>query len=275
MSEKTVSYQKVEHFTDFEEPKRRRNYFMVGVLVFTVGFFIFSLSQLAIDYLRLLTGVGKFIQLLPVMVPPDFTYWREVLAAAVESLQVAIVGTILAIFFGIILAFPAAENLTPHPVVSSFIKGFASFIRAIPTIIWALIFIIAVGMGPFPGILAITAGATGMLVKVFAQSIEEIDNGVIEAMKATGASWLSVVVHGVIPTALTALLAWCILRFEGDIAESTILGAVGAGGIGWELMHAMRLYRFDQAFFVALVIFMMVFSVEFISNRLKMRLKTR
>jgi phosphonate transport system permease protein len=130
-------------------------------------------------------------------------------------------------------------------------------------------------MGPFPGILAITVGAAGMLVKVFAQSIEEMDMGIIEAMKATGAGWISIIIHGVIPTVLTALLAWCILRFEGDIAESTILGAVGAGGIGWELMHAMRLYRFDQAFFVALVIFVMVFSVEFVTNRLKMRLKAR
>ncbi|WP_062051305.1 phosphonate ABC transporter, permease protein PhnE [Bacillus sp. JCM 19034] len=261
-----------------QSPQRQRkleknNRFMLYVFIFTILFFFFSLSQLNIDYGRLVTGVWTFLQTLTVMVPPDFTYWREVLAAALESFQVAVVGCVLAIIIGFALAFPAAENLTPHPTVSWLLKGFASLVRAIPTLIWALIFIVAVGMGPFPGILAIMIGSIGMLIKVFAQSIEEVDKGVIEAMQATGANWFAIIVQGVIPTVMTALLAWCILRFEGDISESTILGAVGAGGIGWELMHAMRLYKFDQAFFVAIVIFVMVFSVEFISNRLKMKLK--
>ncbi|MCK0470231.1 phosphonate ABC transporter, permease protein PhnE [Halalkalibacter sp. APA_J-10(15)] len=253
--------------------REKKNRFMRIVLIGAILFFFFSLYQLSIDYGRLFSGVWTFLQTLTIMVPPDFTYWREVLAAALESLQVAIVGCVLAIIIGFGLAFPAADNLTPHRTISWLLKGFASLVRAIPTLIWALIFIVAVGMGPFPGILAIMIGSIGMLIKVFAQSIEEVEHGVIEAMQATGANWFAVVIQGVIPTVMTALLAWCIMRFEGDIAESTILGAVGAGGIGWELMHAMRLYRFDQAFFVALVIFVMVFSVEFVSNRLKMKLK--
>jgi len=270
-----MSIDKLSSINIAEANKPRKNNALLIVLILGGIFFFFSLSQLPIDYSKLIEGSAKFLSTLTVMLPPDMTYWREVLLAALESLQVAIVGTVIAIILGLLLSFPAAENLTPHPSIAWGIKGFASFLRAIPTLIWALIFIVAVGMGPFTGILAITVGATGMLIKVFSQSIEEIDEGVIEAMKATGASWTSIVIHGVIPTVLTAFLAWCILRLEGDIAESTILGAVGAGGIGWELMHAMRLYKFDQAFFVALVIFAMVFSVELVTNRLKMRLKTK
>lgn len=275
MKGKTLSFERLSSMKLTEVKRPQKNRMMRSVLIFGAIFFFFSLSQLAMDYNRLLEGSMKFISTLSVMVPPDATYWREVLLAALESLQVAIVGTVIAIILGLLLSFPAADNLTPHPAVAWGIKSFASFLRAIPTLIWALIFIVAVGMGPFTGILAITVGATGMLIKVFSQSIEEMDDGIIEAMKATGASWISIIIHGVIPTVLTAFLAWCVLRFEGDIAESTILGAVGAGGIGWELMYAMRMYKFDQAFFVALVIFTMVFSVELMTNRLKIRLKTK
>ncbi|MGP4040096.1 phosphonate ABC transporter, permease protein PhnE [Gracilibacillus sp. D59] len=272
MSLNTSSYQlKMEEINMPKKPKG--NTFIKVYLIIGTLFFFFSLYQLNFDYTRLLTGTIEFVQTLTVMVPPDFSQWQPVLAAALESFQVAVLGTVLGILSALVLAFPAADNLSIHPIVSWLIKSIASLLRAIPTLIWALIFIVAVGLGPFPGILAITVGAAGMLVKVFTQSIEEIDEGIIEAMKATGAGWFSIIAHGVFPSVLTAFIAWCVLRFEGDMAESTILGAVGAGGIGWELTHAMRSYKFDQAFFVSLVIFAMVFSVEIISNQLKMRIK--
>lgn len=243
--------------------------------LFAVAFFIFSLIQLNLDYSRLLSGVSKFAKTVSLMFPPDASQWQHVLSAAVESIQVAILGTVLSIIVSFFFAFLAADNTTPHQSVAWLVRSAASLLRAIPTLIWALIFIVAVGMGPLPGVLAITVGATGSLVKVFAQSLEEVDNGVIEALRSTGASWLQIMLQGVLPCALSALLAWCVMRFEGDLAESTILGAVGAGGIGFELSHAMRSYRFDQALFVGFVIFIMVFSVEIVSNRLKRRMRKR
>lgn len=248
---------------------------MVGYFLFAVAFFIFSLTQLQLDYGRLVTGAAKFMQTVGLMFPPDASEWKYVLSAAAESIQVAILGTVLSIALSFFLAFLAASNTTPHSTVRWLILGASSLLRAIPTLIWALIFIVAVGMGPLPGVLAITVGATGSLVKVFAGSLEEVDNGVIEALRSTGASWLQTILQGVLPCALSALLAWCVMRFEGDLAESTILGAVGAGGIGFELSHAMRSYRFDQALFVGFIIFMMVFSVEIVSNRLKLRMRKR
>lgn len=147
--------------------------------------------------------------------------------------------------------------------------------QVVPTLVWALIFIVAVGMGPLPGILAIFTHAAGMLVKVFSQSIEEIDDGVLEALRATGAGWSQIMLQGVLPSVITSFLAWSVFRLESDIGESSILGVVGAGGIGWEIANAMRSYEFDTAFFVALVIFAMVFSVEFFSNRLKIHIRRK
>lgn len=259
-----------------EKPRSsRRNRPLLLYGAAATAFFIFSLIQLDLDFGKLLEGGSKFVRTAALMVPPDASQWQYVLAAALESIQVAILGTVLAIIASFFLAFLAAANITPHPAVAWFIRGAASLLRAIPTLIWALIFIVAVGLGPLPGVLAIMVGAVGSLVKVFAQSLEEVDEGVIEAMRSTGAGWFSMVVQGVLPCALSALLAWCVMRFEGDLSESTILGAVGAGGIGFELSHAMRSYKFDQALFVGFVIFAMVFSVEMISNRLKLKMNKR
>ncbi|MGO4549048.1 phosphonate ABC transporter, permease protein PhnE [Paenibacillus sp. 2TAB23] len=255
------------------QSKRNRTLKLYGI--FAALFFVFSLVQLQLDYSRLLPGIGKFAKTVGLMFPPDASQWKHVLLAAVESIQVAILGTVIGIVIAFFLAFLAADNIAPNKMVSWLIRSFASLLRAIPTLIWALIFIVAVGMGPLPGVLAIMVHAVGGLIKVFAQSLEEVDEGVIEAMRATGASWLQIVLQGVLPCALSALLAWCVMRFEGDLAESTILGAVGAGGIGFELTHAMRSYHFDQALFVGLVIFLMVFSVEIVSNRLKLKMRKR
>lgn len=258
------------------EPKKpKKNGFLVVGMPLVTLLFVFSLIQLQFDYSRIAKGLMKLAGIVQVMFPPDFSEWRHVLLAAVESLQVAILGTVLGILIAFFLSFLAASNLTPHPLIAWLIQSAASVLRAIPTVVWALIFIVSVGLGPLPGVLAITVSAAGMLVKVFAQSLEEIDKGVLEAMQATGASWLAIVMQGILPTVKTAFIAWCVLRFEGDLGESTILGAVGAGGIGFELTHAMKSYNFAGALFVGLVIFIMVFSVEFVANRYKMKLKVR
>ncbi|MGG6310164.1 phosphonate ABC transporter, permease protein PhnE [Paenibacillus macerans] len=253
----------------------RRKLALAGYGAGAAAFFVFCLIQLDLDYARLLEGAAKFAGTASKMFPPDVSQWTYVLSAAAESIQVAVLGTVLAIIASFFLAFLAADNITPHPAVAWLVRGAASLLRAIPTLVWALIFIVSVGMGPLPGVLAIMVGAIGSLIKVFAQSLEEVDKGVIEALRATGAGWLAIVIQGVLPCALSALLSWCVMRFEGDLAESTILGAVGAGGIGFELSHAMRSYRFDQALFVGFVIFAMVFSVELISNRLKLSLRKK
>ncbi|MBU9713678.1 phosphonate ABC transporter, permease protein PhnE [Evansella tamaricis] len=255
--------------TEPPRKKTKRDRFLTGILIFGGLFFIFSLIQLNLDYSRLISGTSKLFSFVGHMMPPDFSTWEKVIGAGLESLQIAIVGTSIGVVLALFLSFLAAENLSPHRTISWMIKGIAAFVRAIPALIWVLIFIVAVGMGPFPGILALAFNSLGMLVKVFAQSIEEIDDGVLEAMRSTGASWMQVIFQGVIPTVLTAYMSWSIFRLEIDFRYATILGMVGAGGIGWELTSAMRMYRLEEASFIILVIFLMVFTVEVTGNQLK------
>lgn len=253
--------------------KPKKDPYLVGAAIFGVIFFIFCLIKLNFDYYKIAQGTLKFIASFTKMLPPNISDWKEILLAGLVTLQVAIVGTVLAVFAAFFLSFLAAENVSPR--TARFFKGLGSFLRAVPTLVWALIFIVAVGLGPFPGILAIGVHAVGMLIKVFSQSIEEVDGGALEAMRATGAGWLQIMAQGVLPNVFTSFMAWSVFRLEIDIGESVILGAVGAGGIGWEISNAMRAYEFDTVGFVALVIFIMVFSVEFFSNRLKVKIRRR
>ncbi|RFA34319.1 phosphonate ABC transporter, permease protein PhnE [Virgibacillus dokdonensis] len=259
-------------YKEVEKPPKNR--FLSFVLLGSVIFFLFSLWQLNLEYSRLWSGTGELIKFISNMFPPDLSNWEKIMLAALESLQIALVGTVFGILLSLFLAFLAAENITPHLSISYGIKSMAAFVRAIPALVWALIFIVAVGMGPFPGILALAFNSIGMLVKVFAQSIEELDDGVLEAMKSTGANWLHMVFQGIIPSVLTALIAWCVFRFEINFRYATILGMVGAGGIGWELTSAMRVYRLQEAIFIIFLIFFMVFAAEMLGNRVKKLVKS-
>ncbi|WP_051314819.1 phosphonate ABC transporter, permease protein PhnE [Alteribacter aurantiacus] len=242
--------------------------------IFTVlafAFFIFSMLQLDIVPERLMRSFERLTYIFGNMFPPKLNEPIDVFGAAIESIQVAILGTIIGILVSFFLAVFAAKNLTPFKPLSFAIKSFAGFVRAVPALIWALLFIVAVGLGPTPGVLALAINSIGMLVKVYAEALEEIDMGVVEALESAGASKVQVILQGVIPSMLSAFIAWSLFRLDVNIRYSAILGVVGAGGIGWELVKAAQMSRYDEALMVTIVIFLMVMSAEVISEFMKKR----
>lgn len=252
--------------------KPKKDYVLSGTIGVGVLFFIFSLIQLNFDYSRLVKGVGDFFGMAGKMFPPKLEDFMIVTAAAVQSLQVAIVGTAVGIFISFFLSFLGASNIAPNKAILWAVNFFAALMRSIPTILWALIFIAALGMGPIPGILALAIHGLGMLIKVYAESIEEVDEGVLEGMKATGASWFQMVMQGILPIVLPSFLSWSLFRLEMNIRYSAVLGMVGAGGIGWELISKMRMYDLQAAMFIILYIFVIVFVIEQLGNTIKKKL---
>ncbi|MBT2582226.1 phosphonate ABC transporter, permease protein PhnE [Planococcus sp. ISL-109] len=234
--------------------------------------FILSLAQLGLSRERLSAAYDRGMVIVDSMIPPSVSNPSNVATAALESLHVAVLGTLFGVVFSLILAVFAARNLTPHFTVSVAVKSFAAFVRAVPALIWAILFIIAVGLGPTPGILALAVNSIGMLVKVYAEAIEEIDIGIVEAMKSTGASPMQLVFQGVLPTMMSALVSWSIFRFDINIRYAAILGIVGAGGIGWELVRASRMAAYSEVMGITLVIFFMILVVENVTRLLKKRL---
>ena len=241
------------------------------IIFLAVSFLILSVLQLGIGPSQFLQSTDRALMVFNTMVPPVLNDPINILGAAVESMQVAIVGTVLGIVISLILSLFAAKNLAHSKSISYLIKSFAAFVRAVPALIWALLFIIAIGLGPAPGILALAVNSIGMLVKVYAESLEEMDMSPIEALESAGASKFQIVFQGIIPSIISTFIAWSVFRFDINIRYSAILGVVGAGGIGWELVRASSMARYDQALAVTIVIFIMVMLAEWCSNYLKHR----
>ncbi|MBP1968508.1 phosphonate transport system permease protein [Virgibacillus natechei] len=254
---------------EMSEHKSKLTKWILGGLA--ILFLIISMLQLDIVPEKIVNSFSRTQNLVDHMLPPTMDEPSNVMMAAIESLQIAVMGTMLGIIFSIILSFVAAKNMTPHISVSYLVKSFAAFVRAVPALIWALLFIIAVGLGPTPGILALAVNSIGMLVKVYAESIEEIEVGVIEAIKATGGSTFQVIMQGIIPTIMSTFISWSVFRFDINLRYAAVLGVVGAGGIGWELVRASRMIAYNEMLGITIVMFFMVVGAEYLTRFLKHR----
>lgn len=201
---------------------------------------------------------------------------RSSFLSLVDSLGTTIGLSMLTTFLGSAAAFFlslfSAKNLG-HPVVSHSIRIVMSFIRAVPTILWVMIFSILIGLGANAAIIGMSFHSIAYLTKVYAESVEEIDFGTIEALKACGASWWQIVFQGVLPTCLTALLSWTFLRFEINFTNAIAVGAAaGAGGLGFQLTMASNFYfDFREIGILVYMILVVVVLLEVISLRLKKR----
>ncbi|MDD5794417.1 MAG: ABC transporter permease subunit [Clostridiales bacterium] len=181
-----------------------------------------------------------------------------------------IIGSIIALF----LSLFAAKNLT-NGKISNAIKCLVAFIRAVPTVLWILIFAVTCGLGSESAIIGMAFHTIGYLTKVYSESFEEMDGGIIEALKASGATFWQIVCQAVIPTSLRYILVWTFLRFEINFTNAVAMGAVaGAGGIGFELfMSSSYYYDSSEVGFITIMIFLVAMTLEFISTRVKKKIK--
>jgi phosphonate transport system permease protein len=207
--------------------------------------------------------------------PPDLN-WNEVLKPALEAakvtLYIALLGTTLSVVPALVLAVLGARTTTPNVVVYQAARSLLSLLRAIPEVVFALIFVTAVGLGPFPGVLALVFHNVGVMGKLWSESIEEIDPGPIDALRVAGARRGQVVAHAVVPTVLPQLVGLLLYRFDVNVRASLVLGLVGAGGIGFLINQSIKLFRFDQMLTQILVVLALVVIVDNLSALVRRRL---
>jgi phosphonate transport system permease protein len=251
---------------------RRTSPFAFIVLVGTLAFLIHGVWASGFTPDRLSGGLGNLLRFLSQAVPPATGRLPNVAAAALETFEMALVGTAIGAVLSLPLALLAAKNTSPHTVVYGATRGVVSFLRAVPDLVWGLIFIVAVGLGPPAGILAIAVDVTGFCGRFYAERIEELDPGPSEALRATGATPYAVIAGSVVPAAFPSFVATTLFALESATRSAVVLGLVGAGGIGIELTASMELFRFDEAFTIVLVIFAVVVAVERISAAIRRRM---
>ncbi|HEY9855745.1 MAG TPA: phosphonate ABC transporter, permease protein PhnE [Stenomitos sp.] len=197
------------------------------------------------------------------------TFPQTVVGATIQTIQMALAGTFLATLFAFPLSFLAARNTSPHPVVYHGIKLTVNFLRSIPDFAIGLMLITAIGLGPFTGTMALAFHTTTVLIKLLAESIENIDAGVIEAIQATGARYLQVISFAVVPQVMPDFISFVLYRFETNIRSAAVLGLIGAGGIGFIMKSDFSLFQYPQAATTVLVLIVLVMLVDYTSARLR------
>jgi phosphonate transport system permease protein len=222
-----------------------------------------------INATNLVNGVPYMWDFLVRMTPPNPDFLERLWKPALESLQVAVWGTLLGVAIAVPICFFAARNLSPHPAIYHATRQLLNFMRGINEIILALIFVAAIGLGPFAGVLALAIHGAGMLGKFFAEAMEDIDEGPLEAFRSAGAGRFKTFFFGVLPQVLPTWLGTIFYRLETNVRQSTVLGMVGAGGIGFELVSSMKLFQYQDTATCILVILAMVLAADLISSRVR------
>jgi phosphonate transport system permease protein len=223
------------------------------------------------DPVRLARGVPWILDFLRRMIPPDLTVLPATLAGALKTVEIALLGTAVAAVLALPLGFLSARNVAPAPVFYP-ARTVLNLFRSIDTLVYALVFVAAVGLGPFPGVLAVIAYTTTSLAKLYSEAIEGIDPGPVDAITATGATRLQILRYGVLPQVLPLFLSYILYRLETNIRAATVLGFVGAGGIGFYLQTYLRMIDYRAASTALLVTIAMVMVVDAASSRLRARL---
>ncbi len=233
---------------------------------------VWSLSNLDITWAYFLDAHEQAGDLLIRMVPPYWQFFAEIVDPLVETVHIATLGTLATFFIALPIAFLSATNTTPNAVTWFIGRFILVASRSVNTVVWGLLFVAIFGPGPMAGIWSVTARSIGFVGKLIAEAIEEIDEGTVEAIEATGASRLQVLLVGVLPQVLPVIFGTIVYRWDINIRESTVLGFVGAGGIGIVLYSSINLFAWDEVAVILAAIFGVVLVSEYISATVRKRI---
>lgn len=236
--------------------------------------FVISLIMMDLDIVTFMSRFERLPTVLRLFMSLEFSIFGDAIGQLIVSISMALSALLLGGVISLFLAFLAAENTAPSKVVATGIKSIVSIIRAIPSLVLILLLIASLGLGFMPAIASLTLSSIGYFTKAFASTIEDQDNALIETMRATGANWFQIVVHGFFPNVLPSFLAWISIRLEMSIAESISLGVIGAGGIGTMLARSIRTHQHAEVSLLILIIFITMLTIEIVLNIFKKRANT-
>ena len=236
---------------------------------------VFGLAQLGFFDSRLLGGLGKLGEVAMLMLPPDPGSWSHVrlyISSMIETVAISLLGTLAAAVLALPLGLLAANNVTTAKVLHFLTRRSLDTIRSVDILVWALIWINVVGLGPFAGALAIMTSDMGSFGKLFSEAIEAADHRPVEGIVSTGGGRMLGIRFGILPEVFPVLASQVLYYFESNTRSATIIGIVGAGGIGLHLAEAIRTLELQQASFIILMILIVVAAIDFGSNRLRFAL---
>ena len=251
-------------------PAWRQRFLFVGLMCLAFGLLLFGMLRLEFDVRHFGTGLAQLGWFLQLMFPPSAGDQLQLyLQALGETLAIALLGTLLAAILAFFASFLAARNVVPIGLARfSMRRGFDT-IRGIDTLVWALIWINVVGLGPFAGVLAIATSDFGALGKLFSEALETVDKRPAESIRAAGGARIAEIRFGLLPEVLPVIAGQILYFIESNTRSATIIGIVGAGGIGLHLAEQIRTLEWGRVSFIVLMVLAAVAAIDFVSSRLR------
>ncbi|GAK69637.1 phosphonate ABC transporter permease protein [Agrobacterium rubi TR3 = NBRC 13261] len=266
MSETTLSNGTVTRPPSGRQPGSIRNWsLMLGLLAALM--FSWGPTEMG-RWTFLFTDGGNMAEYAKDFLRPDFKTWPYYLEEMMVTVQIALWGTFLAVLVSIPFGILSAHNMTPW-WINQPVRRLMDMFRAIHEVVFAVLFVVAVGLGPFAGVMALFIHTTGILAKLFSEAVEAIDPRPVEAIKTTGASRVQQVIFGVIPQVLPLWISFSLYRLESNVRSATVLGLIGAGGIGQILFETIRGFYYPQASAIIIIIVLTVTVMDLISQQLR------
>ena len=242
------------------------------LLLLGVGFYVLCLRVAEVDFGKLVAGLPRLAGWASRAWPPDLSEVGTLMVRAGETVAMGTVGTSFAAILAVPVCILAARNVTPSRWLAVPARGLLNVLRGIDSFVFALILVAAVGLGPFAGVLGVALHAAGTIAKLWAEAIETVEPGPMEAATMTGAGRLKVIRHALVPDVLPSLASIMLYIWEWSVRASTVLGVVGAGGIGQELKNSVDLLQFDRVLTILVIVLVMVTAIDAASAWLRRRL---
>lgn len=254
-----------------EREHKRVTLLRIVYLMVAIAILIYAGVRSDLSFGELFEGSGNMSEYISRYFPPDFSNWQLYLQDTIETIAMGLWGTLLAAILGVPLAILASDNLCPAWIVFP-VRRVLDAMRAINEVVFALIFVVAVGLGPFAGVLALFVHTAGILGKLFSEAIEAIEPGQVEGVRATGASKMQEIVFGVIPQVLPLWTSFTLYRFESNVRSAAVLGIVGAGGIGVSLYQSFRAFRYQDVCTILIFLIIAVSLIDTLSSKIRQKL---
>jgi phosphonate transport system permease protein len=250
--------------------KNKYKYLLTSIVIVIIYYWAISGTETSPS--NFFKGLPFMFDFISRMFPPDLSNLGKFSLKTIETLQMAIVGSTLGALIALPLSFLAAKNIMPNKIIYHSVRAIFNIFRGINEIVWGLIFVSMVGLGPFPGVLALTVHVIGALGRYFSESIETVNPEVIKAILSTGANKIQVIIRGIIPEVKPLFLNYSLYYLENNFRAATVLGLVGAGGIGMELLTSMRLFKNQEVLTILIIMILMVTIIDRISAYLRKRI---
>jgi phosphonate transport system permease protein len=245
----------------------------IALVLGVLGFVAFCLVRFDVTPARLMNGTERFMKIAGALFPPSpgEAFW-DLARAMLESIGMAFLGTLIAAVVAVPLGFLGARNVLPIRLIRFPIRRSFDFLRGVDALVWALVYVRAVGLGPLAGVLAIATTDVGIFAKLFAEAIENVEKKQVEGVKAAGGNAIKTMRFGILPQVLPIMLSNVLYMFESNTRSATILGIIGAGGIGFALSDRIRAHQWDQVGFIIIMIIVVVALIDFLSHMLRNKL---